>query len=139
MTQIRKEIKDFVKKYNQCIDWNRDILDKLNIEPKQSKHLFKDYLLTTIKLNKDTCDLKYAKVYPNENGIIEMQAYSFITYESTYFWVNTNLTEEEYKKDKLIRISNFIDKHLSEIFEKINNLNLEKSEFLSIKEELEKL
>lgn len=138
MAQIRKEIKDFVKKYNQRMDCNQDILHKLNIETKQSKHLFKDYLTTT-KINEDNCDLENAKLYTNENGILEMQAYSFITWGTKYFWVNTNLTEEEYKKDKLIRISNFIDKHLSEIFEKIDNLSLEQREFLSIKEELEKL
>lgn len=134
MTQKEKQIADFVENYNKCMDWNRDILDKLNFDIKYAKDFVEDYL-TTDKIDKDSYDLEHAKVYTYEDkGMLELQAYSYKSYGTHYFWTFPNYTEQSYKEKKLNDINRYVIGHLYELTEKINELTLEKDEFLKIKD-----
>lgn len=136
MTQEEKQIADFVENYNKCMDWNRDILDKLNFDIKYAKDFVEDYL-TTDKIDKDSYDLEHAKVYIYEDkGMLELQAYSYKSYGTYYFWAFPDYTEQSYKEKRLNDINKYLIEHLSELTEKINELTLEKDEFLKIKESI---
>ena len=134
MTQEEKQIADFVENYNKCMDWNRDILDKFNFDIKYAKDFVEDYL-TTDKIDKDSYDLEHAKVYTYEDtGMLELQAYSYKSYGTHYFWTFPDYTEQSYKEKKLNAINKYLIEHLHELTEKINELTLEKDEFSKIKE-----
>lgn len=134
MTKKEKQIADFVENYNKCMDWNRDILDKFNFDIKYAKDFVKNYL-TTDKIDKDSYDLENAKVYTYEDtGMLELQAYSYKSYGTSYFWTFPDYTEQSYKEKKLSVINNYLIERLSELTEKINKLTLEKDEFSKIKE-----
>lgn len=134
MTQEEKQIADFVESYNKCMDWNRDILGKFNFDIKYAKDFVEDYL-TTGKIDKDSYDLEHAKVYTYENtGRLELQAYSYKSYGTHYFWTFPNYTEQSYKEEKLNNIKKYVDKHLHELTSSIEGLLSEKDEFSKIKE-----
>lgn len=136
MTQEEKQIADFVENYNKCMDWNRDILNNLNFEIKYAKDFVEKYL-TTDKIDKDSYDLERAKVYTYEDtGMLEMQAYSYKTYGTQYFWTFPDYTEQSYKEKKINTINKYLIDHLYELTEKINELTLEKDEFLKIKDSI---
>ena len=136
MTQEEKQIAYFVENYNKCMDWNKDILDKFNFDIKYAKDFVEDYL-TTDKIDKDSYDLEHAKVYTYEDkGMLELQAYSYKTWGTNYFWTFPNYTEQSYKEKKLNDINRYLIGHLYELTEKINELTLEKDEFLKIKDSI---
>lgn len=136
MTQEEKQIADFVETYNKCMDWNKDILDKFNFDIKYAKDFVDDYL-TTDKIDKDSYDLEHARVYTYEDtGMLELQAYSYKTYGTNYFWSFPDYTEQSYKEKKLKNINEFLDNHLSELTTKISELTSEKDEFLKIKKSM---
>lgn len=134
MTKKEKQIANFVENYNKCMDWNRDILDKFNFDIKYAKDFVKNYL-TTDKIDKDSYDLEHAEVYTyGDLGMLELQAYSYKTLGTSYFWIFPDYTEQSYKEKKLNAINESLIEHLSKLTEKINELTLEKDEFLKIKD-----
>lgn len=134
MGEEEKQIADFVENYNKCMDWNKDILDKLNFDIKYAKDFVKEYI-TTDKIDKDSYDLEHAKVYTYEDtGMLELQAYSYKVYGTLYFWTFPDYTEQSYKEKKLNNIKKYVDERLNELTSSINGLLSEKDELSKIKE-----
>lgn len=133
MTQDEKKIAEFVECYNKCMDWNQDLLNGLNLDIFHSKDFIDEYL-TTEKIDESWVDLEHAKVFTYEDtGRLEMQAYNYKTYGTSYFWTFPDYTEESYKEKKLKKINEFLDEHLAELESKITELKAEKDEFSMIR------
>lgn len=135
---MNQEIKEFIENYNKCMDWHRDILKSLGFSINYVKDFIDDYL-TTDKINEDSYDLEHAKVYAYEDGLLEMQAYSYKTYGTQYFWTRPDYTEQSYKEQKINILNERINKYVDEYTININELVSKRDEFLKIKEKIDEI
>jgi len=120
---------ELIKQYNRCIDWNIDIRNKLTIDSflavDITKEIIEDYL-STKKINPKDYDYNTIESFKLEKADkYELQIYSNITYNTTYFWVCPNETEEEYKTKTIHCINNVLTKLKDEIQAKIDKLTLD--------------
>lgn len=117
---------EFIEEYNKRMDWNRDILGDLD-DAYLSAHPFMkeitDEYLSTGKITEETYDIDNAKIYEYDDeedfGLLELQAQSKRTYRLTYFWVDPNEDEEQYKAKKIEKILDVLRKNKDEIVGKI--------------------
>ena len=82
------EVKNFVEKYNERIQWNKEILDSLNkkylLSHEYTKELVEEYLSSDM-IDEENYDLEHVKaVYSYENGTLEMEVFSNIIYHRVY-------------------------------------------------------
>ena len=138
MAQEEKQITDFVEKYNKQMDWNKDIRSNVKNDSKWSKDFIAKWLPTD-KIDESSFELERAKVYPCDSQRLEMQVYSYKKYGEVYFWVNPNITEHEYKEQKLKLMREDIDYLLGELQPKIKDLVAKNNAYSKIKEILVKL
>lgn len=99
MTQEEKQIADFVEKYNEQMDWNKDIRSNIKNGSKWSKDFIEKWIPTD-KIDESSFELENAKVYPCDSKRLEMHVYSYKNYGSVYFWVirillNKNIKSKE--------------------------------------------
>lgn len=115
-------IPEFIEEYNKRMDWNRDILGDLD-DTYLSAHPFMkeitDEYLSTGKITEETYDIDNAKIYEYDDGLLELQAQSKRTYRLTYFWVDPNEDEEQYKAKKIEKVLDVLKKNKDEIVGKI--------------------
>ena len=109
-----KKVKNFVEIYNKNISWNKDILNNIDInffiKNEETKKIIEEYLpIKTI--DSENYDLENAILYDlsYRPGILELQAYSYNTHSTTYFWVYPEETEEQYKSKKINIINEVLD------------------------------
>ena len=134
---MKKKVKDFVQKYNKCIDWNKDIFSELErkyILNSEYVKVISDYI-SFKKITKRICDLETAEVYEYEDtGMLEMQTYCYETYGTRYYWVHPNLDEEAYKKKKIEDITEALTKHRENAVKKIQEASSEIEEINKVME-----
>lgn len=142
MTQEQKQITDFVEKYNEQMDWNKDIRTNIKNNSKWSKD-FIEHWLPTDKIDESSFELENAKVYPCDiypcGKRLEMHIHSYKKCGGFYFWVNPNITEQEYKEQKIKFMREDIDYLLGELQPKIKDLVAKNNAYSKIKEILVKL
>lgn len=125
---MKEDIKNFVEKYNKKMNWNNDIikfLGKKNIP----KDILKEYLSINF-IDEEKYDLENASLYeygPNDSwrGTFELQVFSNEKLCTTYFWIKSDETEEDYKTKRIEIIKKEVNKKLNELYEKIKDLTLE--------------
>lgn len=105
---MKEEVKNFVEKYNNNMDWNKEILESGSLDFVQvhehAKALAEEYL-STEKINEEDYDLENAKVYTyEEDGTLELQVFSNKIYHGVYFWVKPYYSKEEYISSRLAYI-----------------------------------
>jgi len=133
---MKKEIKEFVESYNQRMEWNKEILERVNTvlydfnSTECTRDLIDGYL-STKKITEENCELKDAQIYQLENGKLEMQAFRHSTLCSTYFYTRIGETKEEYMKTKMDAINRTIralqcnmSKKLSKLSQDIETLSM---------------
>lgn len=133
---MREDIKNFVIEYNKRMSWNKDILKSIG-KKNIPQYIIDEYLLTNI-LDEDKYDLENASLYeygPEDTwaGTLELQAFSNERLCTTYFWVKSNESEEEYKAKKIESIKEKMNKKLDELYEKIKELTSEFKEYNKLK------
>lgn len=119
-------IPEFIEEYNKRMDWNRDILGSID-DAYLSSHPFMkeivDEYLSTGKITEEAYDIDNAKIYEYDDeadsGLLELQAQSKRTYRLTYFWMNPNKDEGQYKAEKIERVLHVLKKNKDEAVEKI--------------------
>ena len=123
---INEDIKKFVIEYNKRISWNKDIINMFG--RKNIPKAIIDEHLSTNRISKEKYDLDKASIYeygPEDSwaGRLELQAYNYETYHFTYFWVDPNDTEEEYKNKKIGIIKKKVDEEYNELSKQMRSLN----------------
>ena len=107
-------IEEFIKHYNQNIDWNLEIRNKLDVETIKSYPVTEDLLdgyLSTKKLTEEDYEWENAQLYkldkraPDDKCMYELQVYDFNVYSTMNFWCNPYITKEEYIKNRIDLIS----------------------------------
>ena len=114
-----KLINKFIEEYNQCIDWNIELREKMKLTPEVMANGKVDdiisHLIDTEKITSEDFDIDIARVYLYEDsGIHEFQVYSYKIYHTAYFWCKFGMTKEEYFKDRIEHMTKEIDKVYSE-------------------------
>ena len=104
---MKEEVKNFVEKYNNNMDWNKEILESGSLDFVQvhehTKALAEEYLPTE-KINEEDYDLENAKVYTYEDtGTLELQVFSNKIFHGVYFWVKP-YSKDEYISSRLTYI-----------------------------------
>lgn len=133
---MREDIKNFVIEYNKRISWNKDILKRIG-KKNIPQYIIDEYLQTNTP-DEDKYDLENASLYeygPEDTwtGTLELQAFSNERLCTTYFWVKSNESEEEYKAKKIESIKEKMNKKLDELYEKIKELTSEFKEYNKLK------
>ena len=114
-----KLINKFIEEYNQRIDWNLELREKMKLTPKVMANGKVDdiisHLIDTEKITSENFEIDTARVYLYEDsGIHELQVYSYECYSTSYFWCKFGMTKEEYLKDRIEYMTKEIDKVYSE-------------------------
>jgi hypothetical protein len=123
---MKEEVKNFVELYNRNMSWNKDILNSMNIDYINKYEYTKDFVkdkLTTETITADDYDLEHAEVYSYDDGLLELQVYSYESYHGVYFWANPNEDEDAYKNKKITWIVENLDKSINEKKEELNKLS----------------
>ena len=139
---MTEDIKNFVEKYNKCMQWNKEIIKSLGA--KNIPQVIIENLLTTDTITEDGYDLENARLYEygkddNWAGTLELQAFSNSTYHTAYFWIHKDYTEEEYKAQKIEKIKEVMNKELDELFEKIKGLTSTFKHYNKLKKQIAKI
>ena len=139
---MTEDIKNFVERYNKCMQWNKEIIKSLGI-----KNIPQDIIekyLTTDAITEDGYDLENAKLFVySENdslaGTLELQAFSNTIYGTVFFWVRKDDTEEVYKAKKIEKIKNEMNKQLDKLFEQIKGLTSTFKHYNKLKKQIAKI
>lgn len=111
---MKEEVKKFVEAYNRQTEWNREILKgAMNLDDfkDDAQDIIRHFLGTNIITEKDY-ELDNAKVYyytDREPVKAELQAFSFKTLGTHYFWCAEDMTKEEYKAERLLVVNEELD------------------------------
>ncbi len=118
-------LEEFIEVYNRHMDWNKDIIMSIKPEIRKSpysKSIIDEYL-STEKINDLTCDLSgNFKIFDCDNNRKELQIYSLITYSNTYYWVNPEIDEKTYKKEKVDFLTSKLSGYTDSIDDIISDL-----------------
>lgn len=114
-----KLINKFIEEYNQRIDWNLELREKMKLTPEVMANGKVDdiisHLIDTEKITSENFEIDTARVYLYEDsGIHELQVYGYKYYCTSYFWCKFGMTKEEYLKDRIEHMTKEIDKVYSE-------------------------
>ena len=112
-------VNKFIEEYNQRIDWNLELREKMKLTPEVMANGKVDYLIShfiaTEKIISENYDIDTASVYFYEDtGINELQVYNYGCYCASYFWCKFGMTKEEYFKDRIEYMTKEINKLYSE-------------------------
>lgn len=125
---MKKEIEEFVEAYNQMMEWNGEILERVNTvlydfnNIECTRDLIDGYL-STEKITEENCELEDAQIYQLENGKLEMQAFKKTALRSTYFYTRIGETKEEYMKTRMDVINRAIRSLQCDISKKLSKLS----------------
>lgn len=112
-------LQEFIEQYNNHIDWNMEIRDKMDIASLEANPATKDIVnsyLSGKKISIDNFDVETAEIYVYEDrGIYELQIYSYESYHTTYFWCNPDISKEEYLKERVDVITQEASRRAEEI------------------------
>lgn len=119
-------LQEFIEQYNNHIDWNMEIRDKMDITAleanPETKNIINSYL-SGKKMSIDNFDVETAEIYVYEDrGIYELQIYSYESYHTTYFWCNPDISKEEYLKERVDVITQEASRRAEEIQQNIEEL-----------------
>lgn len=112
---MTEEVKKFVEAYNRQTEWNCEILKgSVNLDDfkDDAKDIIRHFLSTNIITEKDY-ELDNAKVYyytDRQPVKSELQAFSFKTLGTHYFWCVEDMTKEEYKAERLRVVNEELDR-----------------------------
>ena len=125
---MKPEVEKFVAQYNQRVDWDMEILSKINLDlikdNKCAKEIVDTYL-TDEKIDAAECDLENAQVYKlngNDNKY-EIQVYNKSYCCSFFYQVVFDQDKESYIKERLKLIDEMRDRLCKEKFAKIKELS----------------
>lgn len=104
-------LETFVAEYNKRVDYNFEILKELGFATlydfHKHEHIRKivDDYMSFDKITKEDYDYESAEIYdyPEKEGVktYELQIFNKNECGRTYFWVNPDETENEYKRKKI--------------------------------------
>lgn len=119
-------LQEFIEQYNNHIDWNMEIRNKMDIASLEANPVTKDIVnsyLSGKKMSIDNFDVETAEIYKYEDrGIYELQIYSYESYHTTYFWCNPDISKEEYLKERVDVITQEANSRAEEIQHNIEEL-----------------
>lgn len=136
-----KKVKNFVEIYNKNISWNKDILNNIDInffiKNEETKRIIEEYLpIKTIE--SENYDLENAILFDLSYmpGILELQAYSYNTHGTTYFWIYPEETEEQYKSKKINIINEVLDNIINKRLETLQEISSSLENVIKLKKGL---
>ena len=125
---MKSEVEKFVTQYNRRVDWDMEILSKINLElikdNKCAKEIIDTYL-TDEKIYAAECDLENAQVYKLNSGDnkYEMRVYNKSYCCSFFYWIVFDQDKESYIKERLKLIDEMRDRLCKEKLAKIKELS----------------
>lgn len=123
---MNEDVKNFVELYNRHMSWNKDILDSMNMDYINKYEYTKDFVddkLNTEIITPDDYDLEHAEVWRYDDGLLELQVYSYKSYHDVYFWANPNDNEDTYKHKKIVKITESLNESINKKKEELNKLS----------------
>ena len=129
-----EKIKGFFKRINEESRWDREILNSLNkdcLENPTMKRLVYDYL-SPEEVKEDEFNFETPEVYEEEN-FVEIQCENLGECGMTYFTIHPNLTEAEYKSNKMKKILKDIEEVYTLNYKKADEIYKENCYLLNAK------
>lgn len=129
-----EKIKGFFKRINEESRWDREILNSLNkdcLENPTMKRLVYDYL-SPEEIKEDEFNFETPEVYEEEN-FVEIQCENLTDCGMTYFTIHPNLTEAEYKSNKMKKILKDIEEVYTLNYKKADEIYKENCYLLNAK------
>lgn len=129
---MTEEVKKFVEKYNNHMDWNKEILESGSLDYIPKHEYFKalvDEYLSTEKINEEDYDLENAKVYTyEEDGTLELQVFSNKIYHGVYFWAKP-YSKEEYISSRLAYIKKELNAKIEALKKEIDERQIKLEQY----------
>ena len=131
---MKEKVKDFIEKYNKMMDWDKDIIEHINLNLFPNIKDFIDEYIHPEKITEENYDIEHAEVYSYESGTLELQAISNESFRRHYFWVKPeeDIDEMKYKEGRI----KFINEKINECLEELNKLVIRRDEFVLLREML---
>lgn len=125
---MKPEVEKFVTQYNRRVDWDMEILSKINLELIKDNKCAKDIVdtfLTDEKIYATDCDLENAQVYKlnTDDNKYEMRVYNKSYCGSFFYWIIFDQDKESYIKERLKLINETRDRLCKEKLAKIKELS----------------
>ena len=126
------EPNEFIKEYNKLCDWDNEFLK--GFTPNYTSGFINRFFHTT-KITEEEYDLKSAKVYEYDDGLLELQIFSTKTLGTSYFWLRMDRMKD-YKETMLELALREINVRSDELTSEINMLESKKEEYRQLREKL---
>lgn len=126
---MEKTIQEFIKNYNERIDWNIEFRQRLNSELFSDHETTADILenyLSDKKITPENYELSSGILYENGPDHYELHVYSYLTYGETYFWTTFGMTKDEYIADRIRIIKRELSREITSTNLSLDALNLKK-------------
>ncbi len=126
---MEKTIQEFIENYNERIDWNIELRQRLNSElfsdHETTAEILEDYL-SDRKITPENYEITGAVIYKNSPAHYELHVYSYLTYGEAYFWTTFGMTKEEYIADRINVIKRVLSREIASTDSKIDALTIKK-------------
>jgi len=120
-------IEEFAARYNQELEWSKEILDNgfLNSHP-FINHEF-GYYMQGFRITPETCDYSTAQILEDGVGTdshyFELQIYSTKACHDMYFWIHPERDENCHKSKIIKNIAEKADSIKSNLTEELSKIN----------------
>lgn len=126
---MEKTIQEFIENYNEQIDWNIELRQRLNSEPFSDYETIAEILenyLSDRKITPENYELSGAVMYKNNPDHYELHVYSYLTYHEAYFWTTFGMSKEEYIADRINVIKGKLSREIASTDSNIDALTVKK-------------
>ena len=123
---------EFIKEYNKLCDLDNELLK--GFTPNYTSGFINRFFHTT-KITEEEYDLKSAKVYEYDDGLLELQIFTTKTLGTSYFWLRMDRMKD-YKEAMLELALREINVRSDELTSEINMLESKKEEYRQLREKL---
>jgi len=111
-------IQEFAEQYNRIIDWDMEILNSID-EKLRSNPIIKDIIEECFedkeKITEDTCNFSDYTIYDLSDNKKELVVFNNTECHRMYYWVTFGYTEDEYKKNKIEKLSSSLHYRVKEL------------------------
>jgi hypothetical protein len=126
---MEKSIQEFIENYNEQIDWNIEIRQRLNSElfsdHETTTEILEDYL-SDRKITPENYEITGAVMYKNRPDHYELHVYSYLTCCEAYFWTTFGMTKEEYIADRIRLVKRKLSREIASTDSKLDALTTKK-------------
>jgi len=134
-TATKEEIEFFIEKYNERIQWNKEIRenfdnDFISKHPKVIGFIVDD-ILGGKKLTEENIDTTEAEIFEHEDNVQELHAFDMDDCHWTCYFARIGETEHEYKKKQISFLLRDVQLEIDLVAKELNDLS-EKNRMLNV-------